>query len=79
MPWQSNPLVKRRNRIAITERILPPTGQVSVAMDEAEIRAACALFRKRGIKSVCVGFLFSFLNDAHESGRASVLEEIPDA
>src|SRR3989338_2082729 len=80
VPWQSNPLVKRRNRIAISERILPPTGEVSVAMDEAEVRAACALFRKRGIKSVCVGFLFSFLNDAHEKrAREIVLEEIPDA
>lgn len=80
VPWQSNPLVKRRNRIAITERILPPTGEVEVALDEAEVRAACALFRKRGITSVCVGFLFSFLNDTHEKrAREIVLEEIPGA
>ena len=25
VPWQNRPLVKRRNRIPITERILPPT------------------------------------------------------
>ena len=80
VPWQSNPLVKRRNRIPITERILPPMGEVSVAMDEAEIREACALIRKRGIKSICMGFLFSFLNDSHEKrARQIVLEEIPDA
>lgn len=80
VPWQSNPLVKRRNRIPITERILPPMGEVSVAMDEAEIREACALIRKRGIKSICMGFLFSFLNDTHEKrARQIVLEEIPDA
>ena len=80
VPWQSHPLVKRRNRIPITERILPPTGAVDVAMDEGEIREACALFRKRGITSVCVGFLFSFLNDSHEKrAREIVIEEIPDA
>ncbi len=80
VPWQSHPLVKRRNRIAITERIKPPTGEIETALDEAEIRDACALFRKRGITSVCIGFMFSFLNDAHEKrAREVVLEEIPDA
>ena len=28
VPWQSQPLVKRRNRIAVRERILPPTGEI---------------------------------------------------
>ena len=28
VPWQSKPLVKRRNRIPITERISPPTGEI---------------------------------------------------
>ena len=31
VPWQSQPLVKRRNRIAIRERILPPTGEIETA------------------------------------------------
>lgn len=80
VPWQNRPLVKRRNRIAIAERILPPTGAVEVALDEAAVREACALFRKRGITSVCIGFMFSFLNDTHEKrARDIVLEEIPDA
>ena len=30
VPWQQRPLVKRRNRIAVTERILPPDGTVEV-------------------------------------------------
>ncbi len=80
VPWQSHPLVKRRNRIAVTERITPPTGEIETPLDEAEVRAACALFRKRGISSVCIGFMFSFLNDAHEKrAREIVLEEIPGA
>jgi N-methylhydantoinase A len=80
VPWQSRPLVKRRNRIAITERIMPPTGKIETPLAEDEVREACALFRKRGITSVCVGFMFSFLNDAHERrARDIVLEEIPGA
>ena len=80
VPWQSRPLVKRRNRIAIDERILPPTGEIATPLDEQGVRAACALFRKRGIDSIVIGFMFSFLNDAHERrAREIVLEEIPGA
>lgn len=57
-----------------------PTGEIETPLDEVAVRQACALFRKRGIKAVVIGFLFSFLNDAHEvRAREIVLEEIPDA
>ena len=80
VPWQSRPLVKRRNRIAVRERILPPTGEIAEHLDEQAVRDACALFRKRGIGSVVIGFMFSFLNDAHEiRAKEIVLEEIPEA
>lgn len=80
VPWQSQPLVKRRNRIAVRERILPPTGEIAEPLDEHAVRDACALFRRRGISAVVVGFMFSFLNDAHEArAKAIVLEEMPDA
>ncbi len=80
VPWQDQPLVKRRNRIAIGERILPPDGRIERALDEEAVRRACALFRKRGINSVVIGFMFSFLNDAHEQrAKEIVLEEMPDA
>lgn len=80
VPWQSQPLVKRRNRISIKERILPPLGEISVPLDEDAIRAACALFRKRGVNSIVIGFMFAFLNDTHEQrAKEIVLEEMPDA
>ncbi len=80
VPWQSQPLVKRRNCIAVAERILPPTGEVVVPLDEDAVRAACALFRKRGINSIVIGFMFAFLNDAHERrAKEIVLDELPDA
>ncbi|MGD9919385.1 MAG: hydantoinase/oxoprolinase family protein [Paenirhodobacter sp.] len=80
VPWQSQPLVKRRNRIAVRERIAVPSGEIDVPLDEEAVRAACALFRKRGIHSVVIGFMFSFLNDAHERrAKEIVLEEMPEA
>jgi N-methylhydantoinase A len=80
IPWQSAPLVKRRNRIPITERLTPPTGEIETPMDESEVRAAAELFKKRGLDSVIVGFLFSFLNDAHEKRAVEILKEVmPDA
>ncbi|MBC2836500.1 hydantoinase/oxoprolinase family protein [Paragemmobacter straminiformis] len=80
VPWQSQPLVKRRNRIAVRERILPPTGQIETPLDEQAVRDACAVFRKRGINSVVIGFMFAFLNDTHERrAKEIVLEEMPDA
>ncbi len=80
VPWQSQPLVKRRNRIAISERIVPPHGDVETALDEDEVRAAVRLFQKRGINSIVVGFMFAFLNDAHERrAKEIILKEMPDA
>lgn len=80
VPWQSQPLVKRRNRISVAERILPPTGEIATPLDEQAVRDACALFRKRGINSIVIGFMFAFLNDAHEvRAKEIVLEELPDA
>ncbi len=80
VPWQNRVLVKRRNRLPVTERILPPDGRVEVPLDEDEVMEAIARFRKRGIASVVVGFMFSFLNDAHEKRAKAIVErEMPDA
>ena len=66
VPWQNRPLVKRRNRVAVTERILPPDGRIDTPLDESQVLDAIKLFKKRGLKSVVIGFMFSFLNPAHE-------------
>ena len=80
VPWQSRPLVKRRNRIAVTERILPPDGRVGTPLDENDVLEAVRVFKKRGIRSVVIGFLFSFMNDEHEQrARAIVEREMPEA
>ena len=80
VPWQSAPLIKRRDRLVVTERILPPDGTVAVPLDEDEVRAAAALFARRKLDAVVVAFLFSFLNDTHERrAKAIVQEAMPDA
>jgi N-methylhydantoinase A len=80
VPWQNRPLVKRRNRIPVSERILPPDGKVELPLDEREVVEATRLFKRRGIKSVVIGFLFSFLNDAHERRAKEIVRaEMPDA
>jgi N-methylhydantoinase A len=75
VPWQSKPLVKRRNRIPITERILPPTGKIDTPLDEDEVRAACALFKERNIEAVIICFLFAFLNTSHERRALEIVQE----
>ena len=40
VPWQSKPLVKRRNRIAVDERLMPPTGEIETPLNEAQVRDA---------------------------------------
>jgi N-methylhydantoinase A len=78
--WQSRPLVKRRNRIAINERIMPPNGATATALAEDEVVAAAELFKTRGIGSVIVCFLYSFLNNAHERRAKEIVQSVlPDA
>jgi len=40
VPWQSRPIIPRRDRLCVTERIMPPTGAVEVPLNEDEVRQA---------------------------------------
>jgi len=66
VPWQSKPLVRRRDRLVVTERILPPDGSIAVPLAEDEVKQAAELFAKRDMDAVVICFLFSFLNNEHE-------------
>ncbi|WP_414902244.1 hydantoinase/oxoprolinase family protein [Sphingomonas flavalba] len=80
IPWQDRPLVRRRDRKVVAERIIPPTGAVETPLDEAGVRRAAREFREDGISSIAVCFLFSYLNPAHEErAKAIILDEYPDA
>lgn len=80
IPWQDTPLVKRRHRLVVGERLVPPRGEVLVPLAEEEVREAARALRAAGVESIAVCFLFSYLNPAHERrAREIVLEEHPDA
>jgi N-methylhydantoinase A len=80
IPWQAKPFVRRRHRKVVTERIVPPTGEVLTPLDEDEVRAAARELREEGVEAVAVCFLFSYLNPEHERRAAAIVrEEMPDA
>jgi N-methylhydantoinase A len=80
IPWQAKPFVQRRHRKVVTERIVPPTGEVLVPLDEEEVRVAARELREAGVEAVAVCFLFSYLNPQHERRAAEIVrEELPDA
>jgi N-methylhydantoinase A len=80
IPWQAFPFVPRRHRKVVSERIVPPSGEVLTPLDETEVRAAARELRSEGVEAVAVCFLFSYLNPEHEQRAAAIVrEEMPDA
>ena len=67
------PLVPRELRVPITERITA-RGEVRVPLAEAEIAQAAECLRAAGVEAVAVGFLHSYVNDAHERRAGELLE-----
>jgi N-methylhydantoinase A len=64
----------------VSERIVPPAGEVLTALDEDEVRAAARELLDEGVDAVAVCFLFSYLNPEHERLAAAIVrEEMPDA
>jgi N-methylhydantoinase A len=80
IPWQSRPLVRRRHRKTVPERLTPPTGEVLVPLDEEAVRRAAREFKAAGVEAIAICFLFSYLEPKHEQrARDIVLEEYPEA
>ena len=80
LPWQTHPLVPRRHRLPVPERICGPHGEVLKPLDEDAVRRAARALRDRNVEAVAVCFLFSYLNPAHERRAAEIVtEECPGA
>jgi N-methylhydantoinase A/oxoprolinase/acetone carboxylase beta subunit len=80
IPWQDRPFVKRRHRKVVSERIVPPVGDVLEPLDVDEVRRVGRELREDGVEAVAVCFLFSYLNPEHERQAARILaEEMPGA
>jgi N-methylhydantoinase A/oxoprolinase/acetone carboxylase beta subunit len=79
LPWQRYPVVRRRYRLTVPERI-KGDGSVLVPLDEGKAREQVRVLKEAGVEAVCVCFLFSFLNPAHEQRVAQIVrEEFPEA
>lgn len=59
------PLVPRRNRLEVVERV-GPNGEVIRKLDEGSVIEAAKKFKERGIKSIAVCLLHSYANPEHE-------------
>jgi N-methylhydantoinase A/oxoprolinase/acetone carboxylase beta subunit len=79
LPWQRYPIVRRRYRLTVPERITR-SGEVLVPLDVDAVRARVGQLKEAGVEAVAVCFLFSFLNPEHEARVAEILrEEFPEA
>ena len=75
IPWQDRPLVRRRNRLTVAERLTPPRGEVETALDEDAVREAARQLRNAKVDAIAVCFLFSYLNPAHEDRARAIIED----
>lgn len=80
LPWQVHPLVQRRHRLTVRERITAPDGDVLVGLDDDEVRARARELKAAGVEAVAVGLLHSYLNPEHERRVGEIVrEEFPEA
>jgi N-methylhydantoinase A len=71
------PLVRRRHRLEVKERI-GPDGQVLTDLDEQTVVEAARVMRKQGIGSIAVCYMHAYANDAHEQRTREILaREMP--
>lgn len=80
LEWeQADPLVPRKRRIGVPERV-DANGTIVRNLDEERARAAIERLREYGVESYAVCFLFSFVNDDHEQRMREIIREVhPEA
>jgi len=75
MLWKAPPpLVKRRLRLTVWERVAAD-GTIYRALEEADVRRAAEAFVAAGVESVAVVFINSHANPTHEVAAERVLRE----
>ncbi|MDT3444708.1 MULTISPECIES: hydantoinase/oxoprolinase family protein [unclassified Pseudofrankia] len=73
-PHQQRPVVERQYRVGIPERITSD-GSVLLPLDEDAVRDAARSFASRGVTSVAVCFMNSYVNPMHERRAAEIVAE----
>ena len=78
LPWQKFPLVPRRWRHTVPERMVPP-GVVLIPLDEDAVKLAVASLIAEGIEAIAICFLHSYLNSKHEAKAKKIIKKMaPD-
>ncbi|WP_121743429.1 hydantoinase/oxoprolinase family protein [Natronorubrum halophilum] len=78
IPWQEHPVVERRHRKEITERVYPPD-EIITPLDENGVLEATADLVDDGVESIAVCYLHSYLNREHEDRTKELIgEAFPD-
>ncbi|MVA95818.1 hydantoinase/oxoprolinase family protein [Nitratireductor sp. CAU 1489] len=78
LPWQSRPLIRRRFRKTVAGR-LDAKGNELVPLDEEAVAKAARDLGAAGVEAILVGFLFSYVNPAHERRAAQIVRAtLPD-
>ncbi len=67
-------LIERHLRIGVRERITAD-GNITVRLDEGNVRQAAETFRRHDVGAVAVTLLWSHVNDAHERRVREILED----
>jgi N-methylhydantoinase A/oxoprolinase/acetone carboxylase beta subunit len=75
IPWQSKPLVKRRHRLTVRERLTSDRHTVLEPLDEDGVRAVARALKAAGVDAIAVCFLFSYLNPTHERRAAAIVRD----
>jgi N-methylhydantoinase A len=71
-------IVPRRNVLVVRERV-SPYGEIVTPLAEEDVRRAARMIKKRGIESVAVVYMDSFMNPVHELRTREILrQELPD-
>jgi N-methylhydantoinase A len=68
-------LAPRYLRRGVRERILSD-GSVRTPLHEDDVVAACELFRREGVESIAISFVWSVLHPAHERRSAEIVREL---
>jgi N-methylhydantoinase A len=73
LPARAEPLVPRRRRLEITERV-GPDGTVQTPLAAAELPGIVAALRAEGVEAVAVCLLHAYANPVHERALRRALE-----
>ncbi len=75
VPGRADPVVPRRLRFEVTER-MDPEGRVLLPLREEEVLALAGPLREEGVEAVAVSFLHSYANPSHERRAGELLRAV---